>query len=141
MQLIVGGAFAGKRKVVRSTHKKCSWVSSYNGDSLDGWKTRWDSNTTLVLEGWENWIGEELQNELDDLIIRDRFLDVLRKLKEEEKRNETIVLIMLELGRGIVPMDQNDRRLRDLAGWLVQDAAKISTDVHYVWHGLSRKMK
>ncbi|MDQ0256358.1 adenosylcobinamide kinase/adenosylcobinamide-phosphate guanylyltransferase [Evansella vedderi] len=142
MQLIVGGAYAGKRKIVKSNYKKCSWLSAYKGHSLKDWKSQWEVNTTLVLEGWEKWIEEELKEETDDLVIRNRLQKMVHQLKEEEqKRNETIVLIMLELGRGIVPLKQKERNMRDLAGWLLQDAVQVSNDVQYVWHGMSRKIK
>lgn len=142
MQLIVGGAYAGKRKVVKSNYKEFSWMSAYKGDSLHDWKKQWKASTTLVLEGWEKWVEEELKEDADDLVIQKRLRDTVHKLKEEEeKRNETIVLIMMEIGRGIVPLEQQERRLRDLAGWLLQDATQASDDVQYVWHGLSRKIK
>ncbi|WP_404441900.1 bifunctional adenosylcobinamide kinase/adenosylcobinamide-phosphate guanylyltransferase [Sutcliffiella horikoshii] len=143
MQLIIGGAFSGKRSTVRALHsEELSWVSAYDERSLNDWKLQWESDTSLVLEGWEKWIMKALLSEQNDDTIRQFFYLFFSELKEEEqKRGEEIILIMLELGRGIVPIDKQERRLRDIAGWVSQDAAKLADEVYYVWHGLNEQLK
>ncbi|UAL45517.1 bifunctional adenosylcobinamide kinase/adenosylcobinamide-phosphate guanylyltransferase [Sutcliffiella horikoshii] len=143
MQLIIGGAFSGKRSTVRTLHsEELSWVSAYDEHSMTDWKSQWESDTSLVLEGWEQWIMNALPLEQDDDSIRQFFYSFLLELKEEErKRGKGIVLIMLEMGRGIVPVEKQERRLRDLAGWFSQDAAKLADEVYYVWHGMKEQLK
>lgn len=142
MQLILGGAFTGKRKVVKEKQQAYSWISSYNGQNVWDWETKWTNNTTLVLEGWENWILQELKYYKSNDEIRRKFRDLLHRLLDEEnKRNNPIVLIMLDMGKGIVPLEKSERRLRDIAGWIAQDAATLSEHVEYVWNGLSRRLK
>ncbi|WP_404467957.1 bifunctional adenosylcobinamide kinase/adenosylcobinamide-phosphate guanylyltransferase [Sutcliffiella horikoshii] len=143
MQLIIGGAFSGKRSTVRTLHsEELSWVSAYDEHSMTDWKSQWESDTSLVLEGWEQWIMNALPLEQDDDSIRQFFYSFLLELKEEErKRGKGIVLIMLEMGRGIVPVEKQERRLRDLAGWFSQDAAKLADEVYYVWHGMNEQLK
>jgi adenosylcobinamide kinase / adenosylcobinamide-phosphate guanylyltransferase len=142
MQLFIGGAFAGKRKVVKANNGICSWVSAYEGDTLLDWETKWEKGTTLVFEGWEKWIANELTNGKSMNDIRRNFTEFLWDLHlEEEKRNMRIVLIILEVGRGIVPVQKDDRMLRDLMGWIAQDAVKISDQVVYVWNGLCKGLK
>lgn len=142
MQLVLGGAFAGKRKVVKEKHQVYSWVSSYNGEIVWDWELKWTNDTTLVLEGWENWISQELKQYKSNDEIRRKFRDLLHSLLDEEKkRNNQIILIMLDMGKGIVPLEKNERRLRDIAGWIAQDAAKLSEQVEYVWNGLSKNLK
>ena len=51
MQLVIGGAFSGKRKVVKETNGACSWVSAYQGDRIEDWESHWLHGTTLVIEG------------------------------------------------------------------------------------------
>lgn len=58
-------------------------------------------------------------------------------LDGEASRNKQVILIMLEMGKGIVPKEAEDCQLRDLAGWIQQDAVSLSKEVHYVWHGVS----
>ncbi|HZH58069.1 MAG TPA: bifunctional adenosylcobinamide kinase/adenosylcobinamide-phosphate guanylyltransferase [Metabacillus sp.] len=142
MQLILGGAFTGKRKVVKEKHQAYSWVSSYNGEIVWDWETKWANDTTLVLEGWENWISQELKHHKSNDEIREKFRVLFHHLIEEEKkRNNPIILIMLDMGKGIVPFEKDERRLRDIAGWITQDAAKLSEQVEYIWNGLSKKLK
>ncbi|MFD1781638.1 bifunctional adenosylcobinamide kinase/adenosylcobinamide-phosphate guanylyltransferase [Fredinandcohnia salidurans] len=142
MQLVIGGAFAGKRKIVREKYERCSWASAYMGDSLSNWKMKWENDTTLVVEGWEKWIEHELANRKNMNEIRSDFSHLFQAFDvEEKKRNMPIVLIMLEVGRGIVPIQKNDRLLRDVMGWIAQDAVKMSDEVVYVWNGLCKRLK
>ena len=142
MQLVIGGAFAGKRKIVREKYERCSWTSAYMGDSLFDWKMKWENDTTLVVEGWEKWISNELTNGKSMNDIRRDCSHLLQGFDlEEKKRNMPIVLVMLEVGRGIVPIQKKDRMLRDLMGWIAQDAVKMSDEVVYVWNGLSKRLK
>ncbi len=143
MQLFIGGAFSGKRNVVRNRHPgKLTWLSSYDGRAVTEWKSCWEGHATLVLEGWEKWLEDALIQENDDEAVRKTFRNHFHYLmKEEQKRGEEVVLVMLEMGRGIVPMDSHYRRVRDLSGWIAQDAANLAREVHYVWHGVSERMK
>ncbi|WP_339146131.1 MULTISPECIES: bifunctional adenosylcobinamide kinase/adenosylcobinamide-phosphate guanylyltransferase [unclassified Sutcliffiella] len=143
MQLIIGGAFSGKRNTVRVLHsRELSWISAYYDHNLNDWKSHWEKDTALVLEGWEQWITDAIQLEQDDDSIRQSFNSSLLELREEEaKRGKEIVLIMLEMGRGIVPVAKQERRLRDIAGWISQDAAKLADEVYYVWHGMNEQLK
>lgn len=142
MQLFIGGAFSGKRKIVKEKIVENCWLSSYQGDLLEAWKVKWKKNSTLVLEGWEKWLSSRIKLEESDERIRNEFQSILQLLKEEElKRADEIVLIMLEVGRGIVPISKDERRLRDLAGWILQDATELADEVNYVWHGLSKRLK
>jgi adenosylcobinamide kinase/adenosylcobinamide-phosphate guanylyltransferase len=142
MLLVVGGAYAGKRSIVRQRVHSYTWLSAYNEDSWEDWNMKWNKNTTLVVEGWEKWIEVALKQDLALDMIRDRFGMFLRTLAIEEKeRKDEVVLIMLEIGRGIVPINAEERKVRDVAGWLLQDAAKQAVEVIYVWHGLSQAIK
>ncbi len=142
MQLVIGGAFSGKSKIVRERNPKCNWLSAYNRDALSEWEARWEKDSTLVLEGWENWVADELEQKENSHEIRRSMQSFFQLLKEEErKRANEIVLIMVEVGRGIVPLHKDERMLRDLAGWIAQDAAEVADEVHYVWNGLAKKLK
>lgn len=149
MQLIIGGAYAGKRKVARERFdgNRLSWLCSYEGDSLWNWHSFWLEDSVLVLEGFENWLMDEIRAAADDRgsaadRIRSSFNEFFHTLMlEEEHRGQSVCLIMLEMGRGIVPVEEEDRLLRDLNGWIQQDAATLSDDVYYVWHGLAKKLK
>lgn len=136
MQLFIGGAYAGKRDAVRRRFDHCVWHSAYDGHALEGWADRAMPGQTLVLEGWEQWLDASLRKtDKSDSQLRQELVNQLEALLAAEQDIQ-VVLVMLEMGRGIVPLDAHDRRLRDLAGWLAQDAASRTDKVWYVWNGL-----
>ncbi|KAA0014172.1 adenosylcobinamide kinase [Billgrantia pellis] len=141
MQLFLGGTCAGKRGVVRQRFDSPCWHSAYHDCRLETWRMAAASSQCLVLEGWERWIAARLTAELDDDRLRDIMaieLDALRAWEAEQ--GGEAVLILLEMGRGIVPFAPEARRLRDLNGWLAQDAASRCERVWYVRNGLCRSL-
>jgi adenosylcobinamide kinase / adenosylcobinamide-phosphate guanylyltransferase len=142
MLLVVGGAFSGKRRIVKERQNQCNWISAYDNHSWEIWPEKWEDGKSLVLEGWEKWIEKELESgkNLDD--VTGLFKTLIRTLADQkESMNSMIILIMLEMGRGIVPLEKKDRELRDAAGWILQEAAKHADEVLYVWHGLAKSIK
>lgn len=140
MQLFLGGTCAGKRDAVRQRFHAPHWHTAHAGCRLEAWPSVAKA-PCLVLEGWERWIAERLAAEPDDDRLRHalvRELDALRAWEDE--RGGEAVLILLEMGRGIVPLGQDNRRLRDLNGWLAQDAAVRCERAWYVWHGLVKSL-
>ncbi|MDT8895954.1 bifunctional adenosylcobinamide kinase/adenosylcobinamide-phosphate guanylyltransferase [Halomonas sp. I1] len=140
MQLFIGGACAGKRDLVAARFPDAAW-SRVDEAGLEGWGHALRPGTVRVLTGWAGWLKKALADEPDDDRLRARLVAALDTLRnaEREARGE-VVLILPEMGRGIVPMDAADRRLRDLAGWLAQDAAARAESVWYVRHGLARRL-
>lgn len=141
MQLFLGGACAGKRAAVRQRFGAPQWHSAYSGKALEQWREAARAGDCLILEGWERWLAAELTNESSDDRLRARFVDELETLRDwETAQDMPVVLVMLEIGRGIVPLAPSERRLRDLNGWLVQDAATHCEHVWYVWNGLVKRL-
>ncbi len=154
--MIAGGAYAGKRRYLRSRESHVHWHSAYDGKQWSDWQTAWEqaiaTSSILVLEGLELWIAEALKQGHSADAVRKEYRAVLHELKqlEDVRREEAndsashdhhVAILMLEMGRGIVPMQANERALRDTAGWLQQDAASLSSEAVYIWHGLPRVMK
>jgi adenosylcobinamide kinase/adenosylcobinamide-phosphate guanylyltransferase len=103
---------------------------------LGSWRDLAVPGTALVLTGWFPWLEAALRHETDDA-LRLLLVEALQALLEAERQDAmTVVLIVPEVGRGIVPMAVGDRRLRDRVGWLSQEAAAQATRVWYVRHGL-----
>ncbi|MGR4067617.1 bifunctional adenosylcobinamide kinase/adenosylcobinamide-phosphate guanylyltransferase [Billgrantia sp. C5P2] len=141
MQLFIGGACAGKRCIVRQRFDAAVWHSAYAGCRLEAWHTAAASSGCLVLEGWERWLAVRMANEPDDDGLRQAMAGELDALCEWEARSGgEAVLILLEMGRGIVPLLPEQRRLRDLNGWLAQDAAARCERVWCVWHGMLQQL-
>lgn len=139
MQLFIGGACAGKGDIVASRFPGALWLKLGENGGLSGWRDRFAPGRPLVISGWSGWLSNALVDEGDDDRLRTQLVDELKAMVEAEGRGRgEIVLILPEMGRGIVPMAVEDRRLRDLAGWLSQDAAAHAEAVWYVRHGLVR---
>ncbi|WP_085507058.1 bifunctional adenosylcobinamide kinase/adenosylcobinamide-phosphate guanylyltransferase [Thalassobacillus devorans] len=143
MQLVVGGAYSGKRKLVNEEFSDCQWLSAYENQLLDQWKLiNNTADSPIVIEGWEVWIREEWKKAGELESVRKYFESILSEMQQVEKRTQQpVILIMLEMGRGVVPMDKDERAWRDLSGWVLQAAAEKAETVHYCWHGLSRQLK
>ena len=137
MLVVIGGAYSGKRRFVRENCERARWISAYDGCRIeDAWEI--GHRQTLILEGFEIWLEELISSGKSDE-------EILLIMKEAITRivsvQQDIVLIMLEIGRGIVPVKKEDRRLRDLMGWLQQHFVGQADRAVYIWHGLARAMK
>nr|WP_298410702.1 bifunctional adenosylcobinamide kinase/adenosylcobinamide-phosphate guanylyltransferase [uncultured Halomonas sp.] len=141
MQLFIGGACAGKRDAVSKRYPTAHWHRLNAGAPLDNWPAAVVCSLPLVVTGWAAWIEAALSDEPEDDRLRRRLVAALDTLVAAERGGLTVVLILPEMGRGIVPMSPLARRLRDLAGWLAQDAAERAEGVWYVRHGLVRRLK
>lgn len=140
MQLFIGGSRAGKRYAVTQRFDIGHWHTA--DTALDVENEPGGLRQCRVVDGWSHWIEVLLDQEPDDDCLRERLAARLDELLawELSQRGE-VVLIMLEMGRGIVPMDRAARRLRDLNGWLTQDAAGRCERVWYVWNGLVKSLR
>ncbi|WP_108447149.1 bifunctional adenosylcobinamide kinase/adenosylcobinamide-phosphate guanylyltransferase [Halomonas denitrificans] len=139
MRLFIGGACAGKRDLVANRFPAATWWRAGEGAFPDGWRSRLAPGQCLVITGWLDGLTAALVDEPDDDRLRARLVAELEAMVEAERREQgEVVLILAEVGRGIVPLDPAERRLRDLAGWLGQDAAARADEVWYVRHGLAR---
>ncbi|MGM0783512.1 MAG: bifunctional adenosylcobinamide kinase/adenosylcobinamide-phosphate guanylyltransferase [Pseudomonadota bacterium] len=142
MQLFIGGACSGKRNAVSERFPAARWHRLEAGASLPVWEKTVDPEVSLVVTGWADWIEMALGDEPDDDRLREQLVAALEALcAVERERGSTVIVILSEMGRGVVPMAARLRRLRDLAGWLAQDAAARADGVWYVRHGLVKSLK
>lgn len=130
MHVIIGGAYSGKRQYVRENWHLFQLVSAYEGkqqnEQLD--------HDIVVYEGFEMWISEMIKVGLSNQ-------EIVTYYKEWFSTKGKAICIMLEIGRGIVPIEEHDRRLRDVVGWIQQEAVKQADEVISMWHGLAMKVK
>lgn len=142
MQLFIGGTCAGKHDAVSERFPTAQWHRLNPGAALDSWRERVTPGRPLVVTGWLDWLASALVEEPDDDSLRHAGRQALEAMVDAERRlgGEEVVLILDEVGRGIVPVEPRDRRLRDLTGWLAQDVAERSEVVWYVRHGLVQRL-
>lgn len=136
MHVIIGGAYSGKRQFVKKQISSAQWISAYD-DKIISEEMITVENGTIVLEGFEIWIAHYIQSgksNLEICALFDHYFDLLTAKCD-------VYIIMLEVGRGVVPIEVESRRLRDIMGWIQQSAVKKAEKATYMWHGLSQRLK
>lgn len=143
VQLFLGGARAGKRDVVAARWPHAHWHKLVPGEALADWAERVPpvvQSAPTVLYGVLPWLEDALGQSDDDDALRRRWkveLDALGAWFNAAP----LIIIGHEVGRGIVPMERDQRRLRDMNGWFNQDAAACAERVWQVRHGLVMALK
>lgn len=126
MQLIIGGAFQGKKEyamAVQGLDEK---------DMKDGAKASYeDIFSTRCLYHFHEWIRARLLENRD-----------LSDLEEElSGKNPEIVLISNELGYGVVPVEAFDRKYREAVGRICTRTAARAKRVVRVTCGIGTVIK
>lgn len=120
------------------TREDSGWFNGYESDDYDFLSSE---HALIVLEGLENFVKH---------VIRENHSDPKEKLEqylktwhmwEQEATNRKLVLIGTDIGKGIVPMNKEDRLWRDYTGWFYQDIVMVAKQVDIIWYGLSQNLK
>lgn len=132
MHIILGGAFNGKRQYVKELYKE---------KKLTFFEGEWPSTEKLVL-GQYVAIGrfEEMintYNELSEDMVVNLMLQKLQKLSQDY----TLICICTDMSRGVVPIEKELRRQRDICGRLYQHLCKEAQTVTRIWYGLPQVLK
>lgn len=135
MHFVTGGAFNGKRRWVRKMYPDAKWISAHEGESLLE-ALDFINSSIVVLEGLETWIK-------DYSLSREEWKKIILDWEkwEQEKFGRQLVLIGTDIGKGIVPLEKENRNWRDLTGWLYQDIAAVSEKVDVIWYGINQTIK
>lgn len=142
MHFVTGGAFNGKSKWVKEFYQldevPHQWVSAYRGETA----VEFDRNAPVIMEGIEVWLRNGLKASAVGE-VRERWKNQLVTWLDWEKEDihRKIVLIGTDITKGIVPMEAEDRKWRDVTGWAYQDIAAVSDRVDLIWYGINRKIK
>lgn len=138
MQSVIGGAGSGRRRLVIERFPHARWHRLVAGEGVAACLAGHEARETLVVDGIADRLAAELAVTPDDDALRGVWLGWLDAL---EAASCEAVLILDEMGRGIVPLDPAARRLRDHNGWLAQAAVGRSRAVWYLRHGLCKRLK
>ena len=126
MKLIIGGAWQGKLSfALQLSGSEKSAVAEGDKDSFE------KAMTSPVIHHLQEYMKRLLQEEKDP----DEFID---KLMEE---NPDVIVILNELGCGIVPMDPFDRVWREQTGRAGEKLAKNCNEVYRVICGIPSRIK
>jgi adenosylcobinamide kinase/adenosylcobinamide-phosphate guanylyltransferase len=144
VHFIIGGAFNGKRAWVKNTYnmyENKQWVSAYDNHPLPINLIEF-AHDVVILEGVEIWLKQ-----LSATIVADKFRETWSNYLEnwltweQAGFDRKLVVIGTDISKGIVPMEAENRRWRDVTGWAYQDITAKSEKVDVIWYGLNQKIK
>lgn len=138
MLCIIGGACSGRRRLAAERFPDARWHRLAPGEDAAACLEAQAGGEVLVVDGIADWLAAALAETPDDDTLRDIWMGLLDDL---DAAPVEAVLILDEMGRGIVPMEPVARRLRDHSGWLVQAAVARSHAVWQLYHGLCKQLK
>ncbi|MCE0732194.1 bifunctional adenosylcobinamide kinase/adenosylcobinamide-phosphate guanylyltransferase [Halomonas sp. G15] len=138
MQSVIGGAYSGRRRLAAERFPRAGWHRLVKGEGAEECLVGHAGRDVLVVDGLAAWLSAALAEIPDDDALRETWLRLLDGLVAAPCE---AVLILDEMGRGIVPMDPAARRLRDHNGWLAQAAVERSRTAWYMRHGLCKQLK
>ena len=126
MQIFIGGAHNGKRTYVKELLKA---QAKSNIPWMEGALPS-PSDEPVVIAGLEKWL---LNCQLSE---EEAIQQVMAALKNRE-----VILILTDIGRGIVPMEAKQRQVRDTCGRLYQRLVEEADEVTHIWYGIPKKVK
>ncbi|MGN7385631.1 bifunctional adenosylcobinamide kinase/adenosylcobinamide-phosphate guanylyltransferase [Sporosarcina sp. SAFN-015] len=126
MRIIVGGAHNGKREYVRRmlANVPHQWLDCSVG------RLEFPADVTVVIDRIEQWLAQTELPEADAVEF------ILKSIGGKD-----VIFILTDIGRGIVPMDAEQRKLRDACGRLYQRLMAQADDVTRIWYGLAQTLK
>ncbi|MBO0601101.1 bifunctional adenosylcobinamide kinase/adenosylcobinamide-phosphate guanylyltransferase [Sporosarcina sp. E16_3] len=134
MHVYIGGAHNGKRDYVKKWlaqqgKENVQWIE---GNCLeDSFIVDMEAIQTTVIAGVEKWLAE---TNLSEQAAIDYVMNGIAKDRQT-------VFILTDIGRGIVPMDADQRKLRDACGRLYQRLMAEADEVTRIWYGLAKTLK
>ncbi len=130
MHIVIGGAANGKRKFVQEVVAPgVRWMGEKAPLNLTE-VSQLLVEEPAVISHVEQWMATRLGEEQQAI---DEFLKAVS--------GKDVIVIVTDIGRGIVPMDARARVLRDACGRLNQQLVKEAIEVTRIWFGIPQKLK
>lgn len=124
MRVIIGGAYNGKRAYVKRELLGKQSFQWFEGELPTG------SIDNVVVTDLDKWLARFESDE------NTAIQSVIAALE-----NKNSIVVLTDIGRGIVPMNPKDRELRDRCGRLYQRLMKEADEVIQIWYGIPKKIK
>ncbi|WP_069188086.1 bifunctional adenosylcobinamide kinase/adenosylcobinamide-phosphate guanylyltransferase [Bacillus sp. FJAT-27251] len=146
MHFVTGGAYNGKAKWIREHYRLNSaphlWLSAYKNDVLPESLSHWNETHIVILEGIEQWIKAGAGSSEPEALLEE-WTEILKVWLDWEKKNPQRKLIIsgTDISKGIVPILEQDRKWRDITGWVYQRIMGLADEADLVWYGVSLKLK
>jgi adenosylcobinamide kinase / adenosylcobinamide-phosphate guanylyltransferase len=140
MQFITGGTFNGKSKWLKENDDRPKeWLKLFHAVSRP---QPGEYDGTVVLEGLEYLILTEIRTGRNTDEIRNDFLSLFLEWKSwEGTSSNEVIWIGSDITKGIVPVEAEARKWRDVTGWVYQDLVDQSERVYEIWFGLPTILK
>ncbi|WP_153730336.1 bifunctional adenosylcobinamide kinase/adenosylcobinamide-phosphate guanylyltransferase [Sporosarcina obsidiansis] len=124
MHIFIGGAYNGKTEYVRR------WI----GDQPAFFCTMETVASAapeerLIISGLQDWLRRSELSESEAS-------EAVRLVSMHDT-----VFILTDIGRGIVPLEPEQRELRDRCGRLYQQLFKEATEITRIWYGIPQTIK
>lgn len=132
MHIFIGGAYNGKHEYVKR------WLKEQEIDDVEWYVGQFPKSPTsqvVVVSKLEEAIKPFLEN--DEVSLAKQIVEQLQLLEKQHQ----VIIIATEMGRGIVPIEQHDRQLRDTLGRLYQQLFAVSDRVTRIWYGIAEDIK
>lgn len=125
MHIIIGGAYNGKRDYVRTmlAGREAEWLEGVLPEQSC-------TCQVMVVASIEKWLAKT------ELSEEDAIAHVLSKVVGRD-----VIVILTDIGRGIVPLDAQQRNLRDGCGRLYQRLMAEADEVTRIWYGVAHTLK
>nr|WP_255723436.1 bifunctional adenosylcobinamide kinase/adenosylcobinamide-phosphate guanylyltransferase [Sporosarcina sp. ACRSL] len=88
------------------------------------------SDGKVVIDRIEQWLAQTEMTESEAVEF------IVKAIEEKD-----VIFILTDIGRGIVPMDAEQRALRDACGRLYQRLIAQADEVTRIWYGLAQTLK
>ena len=134
MRVIIGGAYNGKRKFVKEYLDKLNVKNRYVFEGEIPVST-FSQEDYVIIGNFEKIILQSI--ELDEEEHAAKIFDKLSILDKQTN----VICICTDIGRGIVPLEKENRKLRDTCGRLYQKLFAESEQVIRIWYGLPEILK
>lgn len=135
MQVVIGGAYNGKRKYIKEKllNRIEGKLFFFEGEIPE--ESLVSKEDIVIIGNFENIILQKVHLE-EDMIAR----EIFNELNELDKRAK-VICVCTDIGRGVVPILKEERKLRDACGRLYQNLFNESEDVIRIWYGLPQVLK
>ncbi|MEK4198228.1 bifunctional adenosylcobinamide kinase/adenosylcobinamide-phosphate guanylyltransferase [Cytobacillus sp. FSL K6-0265] len=146
MHFVTGGAYNGKGEWVAKQYgihrASNSWYSAYHSSPPPDVDNFTEMDGVIVWEGIEYWVKDVLTYSREEEIqqrVQQFLIDFAAW--ENNERTRKVIIIGTDITKGIVPVDEKDRLLRDVCGRVYQQIAKQASQMDIIWYGIAQKIK
>ena len=124
MEMIIGGAYQGKKKKKKKEYPLLNWA---DGDKV----TEEELMRAQGVTDFQKYIRRELEKERDVSELAEQII----------LKNPDVILVSQEVGYGVVPVDAFDRKYREAVGRVCTKLAAYSHKVTRVVCGIGTVIK